>query len=604
LGSVALSARRRVATLPGAASSAWLAAGGIAAVAAALRLPGIGGMRENFFYDAGVRSMSLSWHNFFVGAFDPSASLAVDKPPIDLWLQVGSVKLLGFNRVALSLPQALAGSVAVLIAYDLGRRLFGSAAGLCAAAALAVLPVSVVTSRSDTMDSLMMALALLAAWLVVRAVETGRARWLYLAALVLGIDFNVKLLEALVPLPAIALLYVIAAREPVGARMARLGAGLVVLVAASLSWAAAVSTLAVRNRPYPIGSTNGSVWNVLFVYNGIDRIRPPTGTRVHAAAPPGLSRLFSAIFSDYIGVELLPALVAGALGLVAAAVVVWARREGTRLSTGGAAMVAVWLLTGFVLFSRMGAVRLRYLEAMTPAVALALGAGTAALARQRPVPAAPALGAIALVGAVYASHIPVAGAVVALAVIAAVAATLLLLLRRPSAAVVAAMVAVLAAPTAFAAKQAAEHSSDAPVGGGGLTARSAAKIDRYARAHRHGARYLLAAAAPGKAAALMARPSADALPHQLPWTPFRQRPRARSARAEGRRAHGCDGSQVHAEHSGGLRFGGAMGAPPRRRRVESSAPEKARPDLRSGTADQCCAACTPANPHEPLRFQG
>ena len=31
------------------------------------------------FYDAAVRSMSLSWHNFFFGAFEPSASVSIDK---------------------------------------------------------------------------------------------------------------------------------------------------------------------------------------------------------------------------------------------------------------------------------------------------------------------------------------------------------------------------------------------------------------------------------------------------------------------------------------------------------------------------------------------
>ena len=39
--------------------------------------------------------MGLSWHNFFYAAFDPAARLAIDKPPLDLWFQVASVKLFG-----------------------------------------------------------------------------------------------------------------------------------------------------------------------------------------------------------------------------------------------------------------------------------------------------------------------------------------------------------------------------------------------------------------------------------------------------------------------------------------------------------------------------
>src|SRR3954452_18307333 len=157
-----------------------------------MRLRGLSGSHANPFYDAAVRSMGESWHNFFYGAYDPSAQLAVDKPPVDLWLQVASVKLLGWSTTALVLPAAIFGTLAVPLLYDLTRRVFGRLAGVCAALALAVLPISVVSSRSDALDSMMMALAVLAVWLCLRSVQTGRVRWLYAAALVMGIDFNVK----------------------------------------------------------------------------------------------------------------------------------------------------------------------------------------------------------------------------------------------------------------------------------------------------------------------------------------------------------------------------------------------------------------------------
>ena len=38
--------------------------------------------------------MGVSWHNFFFGAYEPGGSVSIDKPPVDLWLQVASVKLL------------------------------------------------------------------------------------------------------------------------------------------------------------------------------------------------------------------------------------------------------------------------------------------------------------------------------------------------------------------------------------------------------------------------------------------------------------------------------------------------------------------------------
>jgi len=45
----------------------------------------------NEYYTAGVRSMSLSWHNFLYNSFDPAGFVSVDKPPVALWIQVASV---------------------------------------------------------------------------------------------------------------------------------------------------------------------------------------------------------------------------------------------------------------------------------------------------------------------------------------------------------------------------------------------------------------------------------------------------------------------------------------------------------------------------------
>ena len=63
-----------------------------------LRLIALDTVPRGLYYDASVRSMTLSLHNFFFGAFDPSATTSIDKPPLDLWLQVIMVKLFGFGR--------------------------------------------------------------------------------------------------------------------------------------------------------------------------------------------------------------------------------------------------------------------------------------------------------------------------------------------------------------------------------------------------------------------------------------------------------------------------------------------------------------------------
>ena len=427
-----LPAVRLPATLDRIARSPAWAALALVLLAAHFRLGGLAASREDYFYDAAVRSMSLSWHNFFYGAFDPSGRLAVDKPPLDLWLQVASVKLFGFSARSLVLPAAVAGTLAVPLLYDAVRRLFGGLAGICAGVALAVLPVSVVASRSDALDALMMALTVLALWLVVLAVQRGRVRYLYLAALVMGLAFNVKLFEALVALPALFLLYMLGSRIPLRRRIGHAAGAGALFVLVALSWAIAVSLSPSHSRPYPIGSSNGSVWNVIFVYNGLHRLSPPArAAAVHShvvpSAAPGRPPLLSGLPGVWVGAELVAAVAVGLLALIAAG-----RPRGWGPRLAGAVAIGVWLVLGTLLFNHMTNLRVRYLEAFTPAVAIALGAGVALLAGRAArgrVTAAAALaaGLVAAPVALHALTTPRAHGPGSLALAAGAAAALLAL---------------------------------------------------------------------------------------------------------------------------------------------------------------------------------
>ncbi|HVS28511.1 MAG TPA: glycosyltransferase family 39 protein, partial [Solirubrobacteraceae bacterium] len=386
-------------------------------LAGGLRLHALGRVPSNPFYDAAVRSMLHSWHNFFFGAFEPSGRVSIDKPPIDLWAQVISVKLFGFTSVALKLPQAIAGTLTVPLLYDLARRAFGRYAGLTSAIAYAVLPLAVVTARSDTMDSLMAAIVVLAAWLIVIAAQHERPRLLFLAAAVMGVAFNVKLFEALVALPAIVVLYYLATRAAIPHRARRLAIAAAIFVVTALSWVTLASLGPSNSAPFPIGSTDGTVFNVVFVYDGIDRLkgkpqplkanrRRARGRRGNSVSRrlevdhPGLTRLFVNSGAGYgrpLGSELLPALLFGGVAVILAIIETlrWHVRR-YRLSSAAAIAIAVWLLTGFVLFSSSGALHARYLEAFTPAIALALGAGVASLALRAARRTAPLLGLLAM----------------------------------------------------------------------------------------------------------------------------------------------------------------------------------------------------------------
>jgi 4-amino-4-deoxy-L-arabinose transferase-like glycosyltransferase len=445
----------------------------IVALAAVLRLWSIGLDAQNPFYDAAVHSMGLSWHNFFFGALDPSAKLGIDKPPVDLWLQVFSTKLLGFNRTALALPEALGGIAAVALLYGAVTRACGRSAGTLAALALAVLPIAVLTSRSDTMDSVMSALLVAALFSAVIAVQRRQARYVLLSAALLGLAFDVKLSQALVPLPALAIMWW-ATIDPASRwrrRVALAAASATVLVVVAMAWAFTASLTPLSERPFPMGSHTGSIYRAMFVFNGIERI---TGASHELspygfASPPGLTRLLGSGPPHYwtlIGLELIAALI-----MTIAAAVLWRRERGRhreRAPAGGTpdrrtarwliVALLVWLATAYVLFSFMGHLQPRYLEAMSPAVAALLGIATAYVTVR--IARAPRF---------------------RLALLAVVS------------------LALLAAPAEASIDLVEERTSDAnPTGSG-------SQFSSYLRAHRHGSRYEAAAANPLSVVGLIAQ---------------------------------------------------------------------------------------------------
>src|SRR5437660_6168926 len=204
----------------------------------------------NLYYASAIRSMLDSWHNFFFVSFDPGGFVSIDKPPLGFWLQAASAKIFGFTPFSVLLPQALAGVLSVLLLYHLVRRHFGVVAGLLAALALALSPISVVTNRNITIDSTLALTLLLGAWTVLRAAETGRLRWLLLAAALVGLGFNIKMLEAYLVVPAFGVLYLLAAPKSLWKRIGHLALALVVLLAISASWIVAVDLTPASQRPY------------------------------------------------------------------------------------------------------------------------------------------------------------------------------------------------------------------------------------------------------------------------------------------------------------------------------------------------------------------
>jgi 4-amino-4-deoxy-L-arabinose transferase-like glycosyltransferase len=361
-----------------------LALGAVLALAAALNLWALDRVGyANGYYAAAVKSMLQSWHNFFFVSFDPGGFVTIDKPPLGFWIETASAKLFGFSGVSLLLPEALAGVLSVAVLYRLVARAWGRSAGLLAALFLAVTPVSVVTSRNNTIDSLLVLMVLLGAWAVTRAAETGRMRWLLACAVLVGLGFNIKMLQAYLVVPAFGLVYLWSAPGRLRRRIGHLALATVALLAVSLSWAVAVDLTPASLRPYVGSSGTNSELNLALGYNGLSRLLGGSGTpggggngnALFNGGPAGLFRLLGTT----LGGQVSWLLVLAVLGLAAAATFVPWRKPDAR--SRSLVLWGAWLLTAGAFFSVAEFFHPYYTVMLAPAIAAPAAIGVTALWR-------------------------------------------------------------------------------------------------------------------------------------------------------------------------------------------------------------------------------
>ncbi|WP_458110356.1 ArnT family glycosyltransferase [Bacillus zhangzhouensis] len=226
----------------------------------------------NQYYLAAVKSMSKSFHHFFYASFDATGFLSIDKPPVVLWIQTISALIFGFHTWSVILPQALAGIGSVLLLYLMIKPTFGQGAARVSAAVMALTPIAAAVSRTNNIDSMLVFTLLVGAYFLMRAVKSGRLRWLLMAFVLIAIGFNMKMLQAFMVLPAFMFYYFIAARVSLQKKLLSLLCSLAVLVSLSLSWAVAVDMTAEGHRPYVGSSQTNSVLELAFGYNGTERL--------------------------------------------------------------------------------------------------------------------------------------------------------------------------------------------------------------------------------------------------------------------------------------------------------------------------------------------
>ena len=344
----------------------------------------------NGFYAAAVQAGTKSWKAWFFGSLDAGNSITVDKPPGSLWIMGLSARVFGFNSWSLLVPQALEGVAAVGLLYAMVKRWAGPAAGLLAGTILALTPAAALMFRFDNPDALLTLLMVAAAYAMTRAIEGARLKWVLLAGSALGFAFLTKMLQGWLPLPGLALGYLVAAPTGWWRRVWHLLAGGLAMVVSAGWWVLAVALWPASSRPYIGGSTNNSVLDLVFGYNGFGRLTGNSGgggggggaggaAGSSFGGATGVTRLLSSEMGNEIS-WLLPASV---LALVAG---LWVTRRTPRTDRTRAALLmwGGWLLvTGLVLSYMEGTVHPYYTVALAPAIGAVVAIGAHALWTRR-----------------------------------------------------------------------------------------------------------------------------------------------------------------------------------------------------------------------------
>ena len=240
----------------------------------------------------------------------------------------------------------------------------------------------------------------MAAYATVRALERAGTWWLVLAMAAVGTGFITKMLQAFLVVPAIAVVYLIAAPTPLRRRVAAARRrSAVALVVSSGWWVAAVQLTPAADRPYIGGSQDNSLLNLIFGYNGLGRISGNESGSVGGAGaagsrwgPTGLLRFFGTEFGTQIS-WLIPAARHPGRGVAVAVAATAPHRPRP------AAAMVLWggwlIVTVLVISLAKGIIHPYYSVAAAPAIGAMVGIGSfgpvgAAIPPRGPHRAAPA----------------------------------------------------------------------------------------------------------------------------------------------------------------------------------------------------------------------
>ncbi|MCE3555343.1 glycosyltransferase family 39 protein [Pseudonocardia sp. RS11V-5] len=347
----------------------------------------------NDFYAAAVQAGTQSWKAWLFGSLDSGNAITVDKPPAALWVMVASARIFGFSSWSLLVPQALMGVASVGLLHAAVKRWAGPVAGLLAGAALALTPAAVLMFRFDNPDALLVLLLVAAAWAVTRAVDaasvTASSWWLVAAGSAIGFAFLTKMGQALLVVPALALVYLVAGAPRLWTRIAQLLGAVAAMVVSAGWFIALVELWPADSRPYIGGSTTNSLLELALGYNGFGRLLGGSGNggggggggggNTGFGGSAGITRLFTGEIAYEVSWLLPAALVLLVAGL-------WATRRAPRTDRTRAGLL-LWggwtVVTGLVFSYMSGTMHPYYTVALAPGIAGVLAVGARALWQRR-----------------------------------------------------------------------------------------------------------------------------------------------------------------------------------------------------------------------------
>jgi 4-amino-4-deoxy-L-arabinose transferase-like glycosyltransferase len=149
---------------------------------------------------------------------------------------------------------------------------------------MAVTPINVVMDRHNNPDTTLVLCLTVAAYFLIKSVETGRLSPLVWSAVWTGLAFNTKMLQGLMAVPALGLAVLVGSPRSFKVRVGHLAVAGVVLAAVCASWILFFDLTPAHDRPFAGGTQTGTMRELVFGYNGFGRVQGGAG---NFSAPQG-----------------------------------------------------------------------------------------------------------------------------------------------------------------------------------------------------------------------------------------------------------------------------------------------------------------------------